>query len=338
MRVGILGAGGMGNVHASKYKLMPDVEVSFFESDPEKAGQFSQRWGANAMASEDDLIAASDVVDVCLPTDLHLEFGLRAICSRKAVFMEKPLTRTLEEGRELVGAARDAGVPLMPGQVVRFFPEFAKAHGIVKRGDLGDPAVARVRRGGVAPKGSREWFMDHARSGGVLLDLAVHDFDWLRWTLGEVESVYSRSVGAQKGTGPDYALTLLKFESGAIGHVESTWMDPAGFRVTFEVCGSQGMIEHDSRNSPSLRTAVAAAATGSSTDPRSAAPIRTGPEAPLSPQDDPYFVQLSTFLDAVKGGHEVPVAPEEGWAALAIAFAALESARSGEVIQPSRFR
>ncbi|KXK15330.1 MAG: hypothetical protein UZ18_ATM001001582, partial [Armatimonadetes bacterium OLB18] len=77
---------------------------------------------------------------------------------------------------------------------------------------------------------------------------------------------------------------------------------------------------------------------GSSTDPRSAAPIRTGPEAPLSPQDDPYFVQLSTFLDAVKGGHEVPVAPEEGWAALAIAFAALESARSGEVIQPSRFR
>lgn len=68
MRVGILGAGGMGNVHASKYKLMPDVEVSFFESDPEKAGQFSQRWGANAMASEDDLIAASDVVDVCLPT------------------------------------------------------------------------------------------------------------------------------------------------------------------------------------------------------------------------------------------------------------------------------
>lgn len=337
MRVGILGAGGMGNVHASKYKLIEGVELAFFESDSEKADQFSKRWGAKAMTSEDDLIAGSDVVDVCLPTDLHLEFGLRAIRARKPVFMEKPLARTLDEGRELVGAARDAGVPLMPGQVVRFFPEFARAHDLVSRGELGDPAVARVRRGGVAPKGSREWFMDHARSGGVLLDLAVHDFDWLRWTLGEVESVYSRSVGAQKGKGPDYALTLLKFESGAIGHVESTWMDPAGFRVTFEVCGSDGMIEHDSRNSPSLRTAITAAVGGSASDPRSGAPIRTGPEAPLSPHDDPYFVQLSSFLEAVKEGREVPVAPEEGWAALAIAYAALESARTGEVVQPERF-
>ncbi|PMZ00384.1 gfo/Idh/MocA family oxidoreductase, partial [Pseudomonas sp. FW306-02-F02-AB] len=82
----------------------------------------------------------------------------------------------------------------------------------------------------------------------------IHDFDWLRWTLGEVKSLYSRSVQARHGEGPDYCLTTLTFESGAIAHVESTWMDPSGFRTTFEVAGSAGLIQHDSRETSSLRT------------------------------------------------------------------------------------
>ena len=172
------------------------------------------------------------------------------------------------------------------------------------------------------PKGAGLWFSDHSKSGGVLLDLAIHDFDWLRWTLGEVKSVFAKSLGAIRGEGPDYALTTLQFDSGAIAHVEATWMDPSGFRVTFEVCGSGGMIEYDSRFTPSLRTSVDGSPTVN--------------EAPLDPTDDPYFNQLKGFVDAVRENREPPVTGFDGLMAVSIASAAIESAKSGKVVSPAR--
>ena len=143
-----------------------------------------------------------------------------------------------------------------------------------------------------------------------------------RWTLGEVKSIFSKSLGATKGKGPDYALTTLQFDSGAIAHVESTWMDPSGFRVTFEVCGSGGMIEYDSRFTPSLRTSV------------DGSPAVN--EAPLDAADDPYYNQLHGFVTAVQEGKEPPVTGFDGLMAVSIAAAAIESAKTGKVVSPAR--
>lgn len=321
VRVGILGVGGMGNVHARQYKKMADVDVRFFDLDPGRSKTFTERWGYQPAGSVEELYSRSDVIDVCLPTDLHVEFGLRAIAAGKALFMEKPIARTFEDAMKLAVEADKAKTPYMAGQVVRFFPEFAEARKLVKEGILGKPGAARTHRGGFAPTGSDSWFMNHERSGGVLLDLAVHDFDWLRWTLGEVTDVTSRSVGIQAGTGPDYALTTLAFENGAIAHVESTWMDPSGFRTAFEVCGSKGMVEFDSRQAQTLRTHV---------------PGKTMSESPLDGLDDPYYRQLSGFLDAVKSGKPVPVSGYDGAMAVAIALAAIESAKTGKNVSPHR--
>ena len=330
MRVGILGGGGMGNVHARQYRKMPEVELAFFEPEAERRERFSTTWSCAPADSAQAILERCDVVDICLPTDLHLEYGLRAIAAGKAVFVEKPMVRDLAEGARLIEAAHKAGCPLMPGQVVRYFPEFREGNRLVREGAVGTPAAARTRRGGLAPRGGAgDWFMDHARSGGVLLDLAIHDFDWLRWTLGEVTSVYSRSVGAQTGQGPDYALTTLSFDNGAVAHVEATWMDPSGFRTTFEVCGSAGMVEYDSRNTPSLRTHLAPPKEG---DP----PRRGGNEGPLAPTDDPYYRQLKAFLDAVKDGAPPPVTGYDGLMGVSIGLAALESARTGQVVAPAR--
>lgn len=320
LRVGVLGAGGMGNVHARQYRKMPDVELFFFDPDAERSKTYIDRWSAEPLGSMDELIARVDVVDICLPTDMHVEAGLKAIAAGRAVVMEKPLTRTFEEGLQLLQASEEAGTPLMPAQVVRFFPEFNLGNRLVREGKVGKPAAARTRRGGPAPKGSAEWFMNHERSGGVLLDLAIHDFDWLRWTLGEVKHLYSRSVAAQRMSGPDYALTTLTFEDGAIAHVESTWMDPAGFRTAYEVAGSEGLIEFDSRNTPSLRT---------STD-------KTVNEGPLSPLDDPYYRQLSGFVEAIQKGTTPPVTALDGLMAVSISLAAIESTKTGKVIAPRR--
>ncbi|MGV3617094.1 MAG: Gfo/Idh/MocA family protein [Fimbriimonas sp.] len=321
MRVGILGTGHMGSVHARQYHHMPGVTLGYRDTNPERADSFKARFDAEPCPSAGDLIAWADIVDICLPTDLHVDYAMRAIAAGKAVFLEKPIGSTLEEARRVVEAAEVAGTPLMVGQVARFFPEYETGKKLVEQGAVGTPAAARMRRGGGPPKGNADWFMDHARSGGVLLDLAIHDFDWLRWTLGEVKHLYSRSVGAQSGHGPDYALTTLTFENGAVGHVESTWMDPSGFRTAFEVAGSDGLIEFDSRQEATVRTMTAE---GSRL------------ESPLAPTDDPYYRELESFIVAVREGKPPAVSGRDGIAALALSLAALESARTGRVVVPEK--
>ena len=319
MRVGLLGCGGMGTVHARQYAKMADVELAIYDRNPERLAAFGARTGAHVVSSREELFAWADVVDVCLPTDLHADACLAAIAAGRAVFCEKPVALDLDSAAAIVSAADKANVAFMPGQVVRFFPEFARGHRMVKDGAVGNPAVARTRRGGRAPQGSEGWFLDLTRSGGVLLDLAIHDFDWLRWTLGEVTQVRSRKTGT--GDGPEYALTVLTFESGCLGHVESTWMDPGGFRTTFEVAGSGGLIEFDSRSAPSVRVTTLNSSSA---------------ENPLADTDDPYYQELRQFINAVIDGSTPPVTGLDGLHALAISLAAIDSAATGQAVRPAR--
>jgi predicted dehydrogenase len=309
----------MGRVHAAQYVQMPDVELHFFDRRPERASAFAGRYGAIRAESAEELINAVDVVDVCLPTDKHRDFGMMAIEAGRHVVMEKPIARDLAAAQELVSAARARGVKFMPAQVVRFFPEYRLAHDAVKQGQVGRPAAVRMRRGGPAPTGSSNWFMDHVRSGGVLLDLAIHDFDWIAWTFGPVLGVESRSVGIDAGSGPDYAVTTLTTESGVVAHVESTWMDPSGFRTHFEVAGSEGLLQYDMRDTATVRVHVAA------TEPGDLLKVQNTPRLP---HEDPYYQELRGFLDAVDADTEPPVTGEEGIVALRIALAAIESART----------
>lgn len=327
MRIAIVGAGGMGNVHARHHRNIPNTEASVFDVDPARRKEVADRWNLGQLESFEAALVWADIVDVCVPTPLHLDLGLKVIAAGKALLMEKPLAGNVADSAKLLEAAQRANVPLMPAHVVRFFPEFRRGHDVVVAGGVGKPAAARTRRGGGMPKGAGLWFADHSQSGGVLLDLAIHDFDWLRWTLGEVKSLYARSVGVQKGGGPDYALTTLQFDSGAVAHSEATWMDPSGFRTAFEVCGDGGMIEFDSRLTPILRTHRAN---------EDGSLLSSANEGPFDPGDDPYFRELSGFVDAVRNGTPPPISGLDGLLAVAIAEAALESARTGKVVSPAR--
>ncbi|MDR3691926.1 MAG: Gfo/Idh/MocA family oxidoreductase [Fimbriimonas sp.] len=321
MKVGIVGTGGMGNVHAKQYRNMQGIELGYFERNPQRGGSFQSHWNAHLCETIEELIEWSDLVDICLPTDIHKEFALKVIAGKKPLFLEKPVALSLEEAQEIVDAAEIGNVPLSIGQVVRFFPEYALARRMVLSGSIGKPAAIRMRRGGPSPAGSSKWFMDHTRSLGVLVDLAIHDFDWLRWTFGEVKFLYSRSLGAASGHGPDYGLTTLTFETGAVAHVESTWMDPGGFRTMFDLAGSEGLLEFDSRKTPALRTSVNHS---------------TAIDPSIAPHEDPYYLELSGFIRAVKDGTPPLVTGEDGIEALRISLAALESAKTGKVVYLNR--
>ncbi|CAN5485482.1 Gfo/Idh/MocA family oxidoreductase [soil metagenome] len=308
-RVGILGAGGMGRAHARHWGAMSDVELHVFDPVSERATSVN----ATVHPNEDELRAAVDLVDVCLPTDLHREATERALSAGKAVFLEKPIARTLGDAEAIAQMTQSTGGALGIGHVVRYFPEYAGAHRLIKNGGIGKPASARLRRGGGAPKGHDGWFMSAERSGGVLLDLAIHDFDWLLWTIGPITEVLTRSV-KRGGDGPDHALTLLKHENGCVSHVESTWMDPGGFRTEIDVAGSEGLVQYDS-----LKDGVALRQSGT--------PIYT------SRPDDPYYLELRAFLDAVQRGEKPPVTAEDGLAALQVSLAAIESDRTGQKVR-----
>lgn len=317
MKVGVIGAGGMGYVHGSKYAQMPDVELHVFDISRTKTDSYAHRFKAAGHETLASLLGAVDVVDVCTPTDTHSAICLPALEAAKPTLVEKPMGGSLEDCDRMIEAADKSGAMLMPAQVVRFFPEHKRAHELIKAGAIGRPASVRLRRGGRAPVGSDGWFLDPGRSGGILLDLAVHEFDWLQWTLGRVTLVMSCSVTlgprvADAEFVGDFALTTLTHEGGCISHVESTWMDPSGFRTTIEAAGSEGVIEFDSRQNPSLRTHVAEGAS------------RT--ENLMDPHDDPYHQQLRAFLDAVRSGRPAPVSAADGRRAVELSLAAIESA------------
>lgn len=323
LRFGIVGAGGMGHTHARHLSRVDDVSLYVFDVDEAKKQDLALKWNAEPCENLEHILSKCDVCDVCLPNYLHADIGLKAVAAGRAVFMEKPLAHTIEDGRRLLDAATKAGTPFAVGHVVRYFREYAAAHKLVKEGAVGKPAAIRMRRGGGPPgRGVPDtWFLDHSLSGGILVDLAVHDFDWLRWTFGEVSSVTARSLGAKTGRGADYALTTLEFDSGAIAHVESTWVDPGGFRTAFEVCGSEGMIEHDSSRAVPFRLKRGDG---------------TFTENPLAADDDPFFQQLSAFVAAVKAATPVPVGVLEGFRSLAIATSALLSAKTERPVVPPR--
>lgn len=319
--VGIVGLGGMGRTHARHWSNMPDVRLAVFDVDPERVAAIEKDFSAARVANYDALLDNSNVIDICLPTHLHLEHAMRAIEYGIPTICEKPLCLTVADCAKIVEAAEKHKVPFMTAQVVRYFPEFKNANKLIRDGTIGKPAAIRTRRGGGAPKGAGGWFADPSLSGGVMVDLMIHDFDWIRWTFGEVERVFAQALTYTGAKDMDYALATLTLESGALAHVEATWADPGGFRVTFEVCGSKGLIEHDSRRSPPLRTVT---------------PSGTWNENPLAATDDPYYCELRGFLEAVSEGKPVPVTALDGLRAVAIAEAAVESAKKNKAIRPNQ--
>jgi len=322
-RVGIIGAGTMGQVHSRAWRRMPDIElIGVYDIDATRASRIAADSGVTTFSSFEELVNAVDIVDVCVPTPFHAEYAIFALEADKDVVCEKPMGRTLEECDRMIAAAEASGKTLMPAQVLRFFPEFQSTHDLIRKGAIGAPAVVRTHRGGGFPRGVNNWFADFAQSGGVSLDILIHDFDWLRWTLGDVERVYAKTRHTDGIHEDDYVLATLRFKSGAIAHVEGTWMDAAGYYTSIEAAGDNGLIHYDSRETAPLRVARRRH------DSSSGAGIHS--ESPVSA--DPYYLELRHFVDCLTVGVAPMITPEDGRAAVAIGLAALESSRIGKSV------
>jgi UDP-N-acetylglucosamine 3-dehydrogenase len=319
MRVGLVGAGFMGGVHLDAYAGIPDVEVvGVADARIEAAVAGAEMVGARPYASYEDLVAAEDVevVDVCLPTAFHRDLAIRAAREGRHVILEKPIARTMEDAQQILDAFSGDGSRLFVGHVVRFFPEYVGIKQKIDAGDLGTIGVVRTSRRSPLLLGWNDWYADWRVSGGVLLDLVIHDFDYLRWTLGEVERLYARGMLGREYNRLDYVLVTLRFESGAIAHIEGHWGYPGPFNYSIEVAGSDALL------------------TANSTEPGSLQLIGGAPdEVPdLVAKKSPYEKELEHFIHCIATGEEPIVQPQDACEALRIGLAATESVLTGEPV------
>jgi UDP-N-acetylglucosamine 3-dehydrogenase len=318
VRIGLVGAGFMGGVHLNAYANIPEAEVvGVADASRESAAAGASLAGARPYSSYDELVAAEDVevVDVCLPTAFHKDLAVKAAGEGRHVILEKPIARTVEDAREILDAFSGGGPRLFVGHVVRFFPEYVGIKEKIDAGELGTIGVVRTSRRSPFLRGWNDWYADWRVSGGVLVDLVIHDFDFLRWTLGDVERVYARGVLGREYNRLDYALITLRFDGGAIAHVEGHWGYPGPFNYSIEVAGSHAILSADS------------------TEPATLDLVGSGAEAPdLASGKSPYERELAHFVRCIATGEEPVVMPDDAYEALRISLAATESIVKGEPV------
>lgn len=330
-RVGLVGPGGMGSYHASQWKQLPVDLVGFYSLPDGSSQRAAKTFGGQAFESLEELFQNVDIVDVCTPTYAHAEIVLAAAAAGKHIVCEKPLARHLKDAEAMIAACKAANVRLFVAHVVRFFPEFAQAKSVLDSGALGKLGVIRSVRGGDFPR-PNDWYGDFEKSGGVIVDLAIHDIDYLRWCSGNVERVFARGLSFSNIHAMDHALITLRFASGAIGHIEASWAFPPGsFRTELEIAGDGGIVQVDSSTTVPLTATLRQ-------DPTAAAGGEiTIPGGFTAPADDPYRRELEHFLRCLDDGSEFLVTPEDALAALKIALAAIESVRTGRAVELASF-
>ena len=318
LRVGLIGAGGVSHSHAPHWlALGADVSVYALVGADELAG----RYGLTAVGTLEQLLLTTDVIDICTTTVTHRELALAAIGAGKNVLCEKPLGRTVEDARAIATAAHAADVQVYPAHVVRFFPEYAAMHAAVEQGKIGQPAVLRFARGGEGP--TSDWFFDEAQSGGIILDLMIHDLDQARWIAGEVVQVYAvQNPPTVNGSIPRNVVVhvTLTHLNGAISLIQGIW-GPGGTGTSFEVAGDAGALRFDSSAAGTIVENLCTAEAGTSYLP------------PASAEESPYLTQLREIAEAFLGGPKPRVCLDDGIIAVALAEAAQESIATGSAIE-----
>jgi len=319
-RIALLGGGFMARTHAHSYGALKDRADVRVVCALEGADAIATELGAEAAAGWEAVIGRDDIdaVDVCLPTPLHRSVAEAALAAGKHVLLEKPIALSLEDADAIGDAARATGRVLMVGHVLRYMPEVVELRRLLDAGELGRPLAASALRLS-APPDWNQWMLDPAKSGGVLVDMMVHDFDILNALLGPARTVVTRSAAG------DRHFQMLLEHPGGAGAIEGSHAMPGSYPFTanLRVLCERGVLEH--RFVAGAGDEVDAAVT-------SVLGIHPagGDAMTFSQTGDPWGAQIAHFLECVASGAE----PRDGSfaqarAALAVALAARAAAETG---------
>jgi UDP-N-acetylglucosamine 3-dehydrogenase len=323
VKVGVIGVGSMGQNHARVLAELGSL-AGIADPDPKAGGVVSNRFSVSYFLDHRALLREPlDAVVVCTPTHLHYEIAMDAIGAGKHLLVEKPLCDDLEDARKVVRAAREAGLVLAVGHIERHNPVVDSAKRHLDEGDWGDLITAGARRVSNFP--------DRIRDVGVMMDLAIHDVDILRYLVGKpVASVYAVGGRQRHASFEDHATILLDFQGGVNGYVEVNWLTPMKVRKLSLTC-SRNFVELDY----TAQTITISSSTLGPLDPFNLyqVPFDYDIRHVSLRKEEPLKRELQDFLQAIKEKREPKVNGEDAIETLRVVEAAAESQRTGKVIR-----
>lgn len=303
MRVGVVGVGIMGSNHARVFAGLPDTQlVAVADPDVKQAEFVARTLGCAAVSDIGALLDLKlDAVTIAAPTHLHREVALACIARGVHVMVEKPIASSVEEGNEIIDAARRAGLTLMVGHVERFNPAVEAIKDAIRNEDILSIAITRV--GPFPPRMSNV---------GVVIDLAVHDIDLIQWftdsNIVEVQPQLSSAIAERE----DIALLQFRTASGVLAHINTNWLTP--FKARNVIIATRGKYVQGDLLTRQVTECFGFQPDGS----YSMRHLSVGHAEPLR-------AELLAFLRAVRTGQAPAVTGEEGVASLEIAIRCLDA-------------
>ncbi len=331
LRVGVIGAGRIGKIHAENLATrIPEAEVcAIADIDLRAAQELGQHLNV-PVAVQDYAQILQDpniqAIVICSATDTHASITEQAATAGKHIFCEKPIDHDLSKIDRALAAVNKAGVKLQVGFNRRFDPNFRKVHDVVVSGKIGEPHLLRITSRDPAPPPPEYVKV----SGGIFLDMTIHDFDMARYLVGsEVTEVYAAGgvlVDPRSGTAGDVdtAVTLLRFANGAIGTIDNSRKAVYGYDQRVEVFGSGGAVGV-SNNTPD--SAVVSDANGV----HGARPLYFF----LERYTESFIQEMREFVQAVQQDQATPVTGIDGRIPVVIGMAAKKSLKENRPVKLS---
>ena len=308
MRVGVIGAGAMGQNHIRTYSQMKDIElVGIADVDRQRVEALSLQYNTRGFTDYTELLKQNlDAVSIVVPTTMHRQVALNAIETGTNILVEKPIADTIENAQAITYAAEAAGLTLMVGHIERFNPAVLKMKQIIDSGKLGK--VVSISTSRVGPYNPR------IRDVGVILDIGVHDIDIISYLYNSRVSEVYAIAGKEIHSFEDHASLFLRYEGDRAGIVEVNWLTPHKTRK-FSVIGTEGV------------------AYGDYMDQRVSIHDKEWVREAKIEKCEPLALELESFLSACRSHKEPVTTGSDGIHALDVAIAAINSYKSRSMVK-----
>lgn len=329
MKVAVIGIGSMGYNHLRVYSEMEDVEVvGASDLNRERLQLAEDRFSVKTYTSYEDLFEKEkpEAVSITVSTSEHEKVATFALEKGAHVLVEKPIAATVEEGKRLIALATKLDRQLMVGHIIRFNPAMQSLKARLENGDLGKIFQIFCRRAGPFPA--------RIRDVGVVVDLAPHDVDIMRFLIGmNPIRVFAETEQKIHTDHEDLLFGLLRFPEGITGALEINWLTPIKMRETL-VLGEKGLFRVDDlmqdlffyENTQAIGELWSPFRTirGVSEGSMTRFPIK---------RQEPLKAELEAFINAIQEGHKMPVTGQDGLEALRLSLALVESGKTHRVIE-----
>lgn len=332
LRAAVIGLGAMGANHARVYAEIDGIElVAVADTDGSRLDAATRGRETRGYHDYQRMLAEEriDLLTVAVPTRAHLEVAADVIARGVPLLVEKPLAATLAEGERLRDLAAAARVPLTVGHIERFNPAIVELQARLRAGELGRVFQMHARRVGPFP--------ERVRDVGVVLDLAPHDIDVMRFLLGsEVARVQAETEQRINTDYEDMLAGVLRFANGVVGVLDINWLTPTKIRE-LSVLGERGMfvVDYLARELTFYENAHHSVADAQPADwaARHLKGVSEGATHRIAIEKrEPLRVELEAFARAVRDGTPVAVTADDGLAAMAAAEALVQAARTGSAV------